>query len=77
MEIEESELQKSVAATMRDAVKLKKVMMKRGLRTARAKCPECEGELHGVLAGKRNHLHMSCNCHRDQATLEPVLYYRC
>lgn len=55
------------ATTVRDAFKLKKVMLKRGLRRARAKCPECEGMLHAVLAGKRNHIHFNCDgpCNRS------------
>jgi hypothetical protein len=33
----------------------------KGLKRAKAKCPYCEGYWHGVLAGPRNHLHMSCD----------------
>jgi len=36
------------------------VMLKKGLRQARAKCPECEGELRGALAGPRNHMRFYC-----------------
>lgn len=48
-------------STLRDAQKLKKVMLRKKLRRARAKCPECDGHLHGVLAGRRDHLHMRCD----------------
>lgn len=51
----------SVRTTIRDAGKLKAIMLRRGLRQARAKCPECGGELHGALAGKRNHMRFWCD----------------
>lgn len=42
--------------------KLKKVMLKRGIRLAKAPCPICgNGMLHGSLAGSKNHLHMYCD----------------
>jgi uncharacterized protein with PIN domain len=50
----------SIRSTIRDAGKLKAVMLKKGLRQARAKCPECEGELRGALAGPRNHMRFWC-----------------
>lgn len=46
-------------ATM--ASKLKKVMLKRGITRAKAKCEMCEGYLQGALAGPKNHLHMRCD----------------
>jgi hypothetical protein len=57
----------SVRSTIRDAVKLKAVMLRKGLREARAKCPECGGELHGRLAGARNHMRFWCDgtCNRQ------------
>lgn len=51
----------SIRTTIRDAGKLKTVMLKKGLRQARAKCPECGGELHGALAGPRNHMRFWCD----------------
>lgn len=42
------------------AVKLKKVMKKKGLRHARCECPRCGNFIHGRLAGSRDHLHMAC-----------------
>jgi hypothetical protein len=41
--------------------KLKKVMLKRGLTQAKAKCARCTGMLHGQLAGRKQHLHMHCD----------------
>ena len=60
-EADESGFMASVRTTIRDAMKLKAVMLRRGLRQARAKCPECGGELHGSLAGKRNHMRFWCD----------------
>lgn len=51
----------SVRTTIRDAAKLKAVMLKNELRQARAKCPECGGEIHGSLAGSRNHMRFWCD----------------
>lgn len=42
------------------AMKLKKVMLKRGLTAARAVCPSCGAMLQGRLVGPRNHLRMWC-----------------
>ena len=55
---------------LREAVKLKKVMKKKGIRRARAVCPECGGILHGVLAGKRDHLHVHCDGPCKRAMME-------
>jgi len=44
------------------AVRLKAVMLKRGLTAAKAKCPLCEtGHLHGRLVGRKNHMRMWCD----------------
>lgn len=51
----------TVKSTIRDAMKLKKVMMGRNLRAAKAKCPECGGMLQGRLAGRKNHLRFWCD----------------
>ena len=42
------------------AMKLKKVMLKKGLKHAKAECPRCGSFIHGRIAGPRNHLHMAC-----------------
>lgn len=46
------------------AVKFKKVMRKKGLTSAKTKCPLCEtGHLHGRISGPRHHFSMKCdNC---------------
>jgi hypothetical protein len=44
------------------ATKLKKVMQKKRITSAKAKCPMCaEGFLHGRLAGRKQHLSMWCD----------------
>lgn len=50
-----------IRTTFRDAEKLKTVMLKRGLKAARARCPECGGTLNGRLAGPRNHMRFWCD----------------
>lgn len=50
----------TVRTTLRDATKLKAVMLKRGLTAAQAKCPECGGMLQGRLVGPKNHLRFWC-----------------
>lgn len=50
-----------VATTLRDAVKIKAVMLEKGLTESRAKCPECEGELHMVLVGRKKHARFYCD----------------
>lgn len=42
--------------------KLKAVMLKKGLTSAKAPCPICKvGHLHGRLAGRKNHMRMWCD----------------
>jgi hypothetical protein len=42
--------------------KMKKVMQKKKLKFAKAACPHCKnGMLHGMLAGRKEHLHMYCD----------------
>jgi hypothetical protein len=67
-ELAESKAKGDVAKTFENftkvldmATKLKKVMLKRGLTTAKARCDLCEGYLYGTLAGHKNHLHMRCD----------------
>jgi hypothetical protein len=50
----------TMRSTMRDAGKLKAVMVKKGLYAAKAKCPECEGFLVGTRSKYNGHIHMSC-----------------
>jgi len=57
--------QKHVKKTMNLATKMKKVMMKKGLRRARAECPDCPGKwLNGTINGNRDHLHFTCDCRK-------------
>lgn len=53
-----------ISAILETHVKMKKVMLKKGVRAAKAPCPHCKkGFLHGRLAGRKDHLHMWCdNC---------------
>lgn len=56
-----TEFQGVIATTLRDAVKMKTKMLEAGLTQARAKCPECEGELQGRLVGRKNHMRFWCS----------------
>lgn len=43
-------------------VKLKSVMMRQGLKAAKAPCPHCKtGFIHGRIAGPKNHFRMWCD----------------
>lgn len=41
-------------------LKLKKIMVKRGLRRCQCKCPRCGGMIQAGLVGPKNHLRMAC-----------------
>ena len=56
----DSEFTRQVRETFETGMKLKRVMLKKKIRWAKTPCPRCGGWLHGRLAGKRDHLHMSC-----------------
>lgn len=50
-----------VAPFMEAAVKLKQVMLRRGLTAARCRCPMCgEENMQGRLAGRRSHIRAWC-----------------
>lgn len=54
-------------ATIILAGKLKHAMKEKGKRSGWTKCPKCQGKITAVLAGRKDHLHMSCetsNCIR-------------
>ena len=51
----------AIKSTIRDAGKLKAVMLEKGLTAARAKCPECGGEMQGRLAGPKKHMRFWCD----------------
>lgn len=52
---------------MRDALKMKAAMVKKGLFKAKAKCPECEGYLMATRAKSNGHIWMKCtgSCKRS------------
>lgn len=56
------EFMRHVAQVVETSIKLKRVMLKRGLKRARANCPRCgvAGALRGALVGSRNHMRMWC-----------------
>ena len=57
------EFMTAINKTFELGMKLKKVMMKKGLRRARAKCPDCPDKyLHGSINGPRDHMHFGCDC---------------
>jgi hypothetical protein len=59
---EHDDFMKRAGAILRNAMKFKKALQKRNLMRGKAKCPFCaEGHWHGVLAGPKQHLHMSCD----------------
>lgn len=41
-------------------LKLKKIMLDRGLRRCRCACPRCGGWIQAGLVGRKNHLRMAC-----------------
>lgn len=51
----------NIRSTIRDAIKLKARMMERDLTSAKVKCPECGGMLHGRLVGRKNHMRFWCD----------------
>lgn len=59
-----SEFQEYIKAVLETATKLKKVMLNKNIKSAKAHCPHCKnGFLHGRLNGPKNHLWMKCdNC---------------
>lgn len=52
---------RTVATTIRDAMKMKLVMGRRKIKAAKAKCPECEGVLYGRLVGPKLHMRFWCD----------------
>jgi hypothetical protein len=50
-----------IQTTLRDAFKLKARMLERNLISARVRCPECKGMLHGRLAGPKKHIRFWCD----------------
>lgn len=57
----------SIAKTLQLAMKMKQRMQEKGLKRARAKCPECPGKyLHASINGPKNHIHFRCECGKRQ-----------
>jgi len=53
---------KDAVADIHTAMKLKEVMVRKGIRSAKAKCPKCGNEtMQGRLAGPRNHIRFWCD----------------
>jgi hypothetical protein len=61
---------KFVGDTLANGIKMKTVMLKKGLQRARAKCPKCEGELQGALVGPKKHLRFWCTGTCGQQMIE-------
>ena len=64
----ESEFMVYMRKVLIAGLKLKDVMLKKGLTKARAHCPICNrlklndgGFIYGALIGPKKHLHMACN----------------
>lgn len=58
----DDDFMKAVEQTMAAGMKLKKVMLDKGLTAARAKCPRCGNEtMQGRLVGRKNHLRLWCD----------------
>jgi hypothetical protein len=53
--------QESVGETFVTGMKLKKIMLKRGITRCRCACPRCDGTIRAGLVGRKNHLRMACD----------------
>jgi ssDNA-binding Zn-finger/Zn-ribbon topoisomerase 1 len=51
----------SIMSTITDGMKMKRQMLKKGIRSARVRCPKCDGYLHARIAGRNNHLRFWCD----------------
>lgn len=60
----------TILGTLADAAKMKKQMLKAGVKAARVKCTRCEGTLHGRLAGHKNHIRMWCDGYCKRRVME-------
>lgn len=59
---EHSDFMAHMGRVLDAGVKLKKIMLDKGIASAKAKCPMCpDGYLHGRLAGRKNHMRMWCD----------------
>ncbi|MBN9067068.1 MAG: hypothetical protein J0H60_11580 [Rhizobiales bacterium] len=46
--------------TLTTGLKLKKIMLKKGIDRCRCECPRCGGTIYAGLVGHKNHLRMAC-----------------
>lgn len=61
MKQEDIDFWAGVKPWMERVFKLKKKMLEKGLRKAKATCePPCKGFIVGYLAGPKNHIHARC-----------------
>jgi hypothetical protein len=51
---------RKIAQTFETGLKLKRIMLKRGLRRCRCECPRCGGMIQAGLVGPKKHLRMAC-----------------
>ncbi len=51
----------SILSTITDGMKMKAQMIKKGVTSARVKCPKCDGHLHARLSGRKNHIRLWCD----------------
>lgn len=56
-----------IMKTLKLAMKLKRVMLKKNLRKAKAVCPNCPDKfINGALSGPRDHIRFHCDCRKMQ-----------
>ncbi len=48
----------------------KRKIVKLNITKAKCKCPYCKGMWHGVIVGKKKHLHMKCDGDCNTAFME-------
>lgn len=54
--------EQQVNETIEVATKMRKIMERKKISRARAKCPRCgKGFVHAVLVGPKKHMHMQCD----------------
>jgi ssDNA-binding Zn-finger/Zn-ribbon topoisomerase 1 len=51
----------AIMSTITDGMKMKAQMLKKGVTSARVKCPKCDGMLHARLAGRKSHIRFWCD----------------
>ncbi len=51
---------KKAMEAVKTGMKLKAIMLKKGITRCKCSCPRCGGEITAALAGRKNHLRMAC-----------------